>query len=282
MMRNSLPPIHSRRPPRLRRNNGCLHRYHGGFTLIELLVVIAIIALLIAILLPALRNARVVARRNSCQSNLRQLAVTWQYYFDDHQGRYLKGINVNVNYGGIQGGGAVVFGADPANPIEKPLNRYMQLDPILYDGGDVFRCPSDDGSDVIRPTAFEYYGTSYPMNQTIVGQPQLQTLPFDPCVSVIFQVNQRLANSGGSNQLADTSRLILMGDFGWINAIYPWDSQRISWHQKPCRFNLAFVDGHVDFVSIKKGLLLTENYCYIPYQDLQQQVTACQMEAPCP
>jgi len=281
-MRNSLLTVDWRQHPRLRCKDRDLGRHHGGFTLIELLVVIAIIALLIAILLPALRNARVVARRNSCQSNLRQLAVTWQYYVDDNDGQYLKGINVNVNYGGIQGAGAVAFGADPANPIEKPLNRYMQLNPILYDGGDVFRCPSDDGSDVIRPTTFEYYGSSYPMNQTIVGQPQIQPLPFDPCVAVIFQVNQRLANRGGSAQLADASRLILMGDFGWINTIYPWDSQRISWHQKPCSFNLAFVDGHVDFVSIKKGLLLTENYCYIPYQDLQQQVAACQMEAPCP
>ncbi len=54
-----------------------------GFTLIELLVVIAIIALLVGILLPAIANARVVARNTVSQSNLKQLALTINYYAND-------------------------------------------------------------------------------------------------------------------------------------------------------------------------------------------------------
>lgn len=54
------------------------------FTLIELLVVIAIIAILAALLMPALDNARGVARRIACTSNLRQLGMVQQMYAGDH------------------------------------------------------------------------------------------------------------------------------------------------------------------------------------------------------
>jgi len=59
-----------------------------GFTLIELLVVIAIIAILAAILFPVFARAREKARQSSCQSNLKQIGLSFGMYVQDYDNRF--------------------------------------------------------------------------------------------------------------------------------------------------------------------------------------------------
>ena len=105
------------------------YRYKQGFTLIELLVVIAIISLLMAVLLPALRKARVLTKRIVCQSNLRQIAAAWQLYLKDSDGLFYQGLNTNHLFGGWRGTGFPV--------TDRPLNEYLGLDPNV---------PTEDGA----------------------------------------------------------------------------------------------------------------------------------------
>jgi len=63
-----------------------------GFTLIELLVVIAIIALLMAILMPALNRVKLQAKTIACRANLKQWTVFFSMYTQDHDGKFQAGV----------------------------------------------------------------------------------------------------------------------------------------------------------------------------------------------
>lgn len=71
----------------------------SGFTLIELLLVIAIIAILAAILLPVIANAKAKSYKAACLSNLRQIGAAFSLYLSDNQDRFPDDRNLKVSLG---------------------------------------------------------------------------------------------------------------------------------------------------------------------------------------
>lgn len=136
------PPRPPNRPP-LPRSISII-RPSAAFTLIELLVVIGIIAVLAAMLLPALISARATSQGLRCLSNTKQLAVGWLLYANDHDDRLPP--NRPDAYGKFPSW-AVGFEDWSLSPNNTNLVNLRGSNAVLsryLDGNpDVFKCPSD-------------------------------------------------------------------------------------------------------------------------------------------
>jgi prepilin-type N-terminal cleavage/methylation domain-containing protein len=223
-----------------------------GFTLIELLVVIAIIAVLAALLLPALAKAKEKANRIKCLSNIRQVGQASMLYLTDYNDRFPPKVCRN---GSTPTQSSWVGQAGAYSTYIQIDASWRWLTPYLVKDDrrsvlEVARCPGDKISNLNtgRPT-WEDTGTSYHANLFYpVAAPGVN--PVDIC-SINIDNNRSIKAS----DIRSPSRMVLFTSLaayrvGWYSEdirVNPDISKYFNWHNKLYSWNTLFGDGHAAF-----------------------------------
>ncbi|MGP8201627.1 MAG: prepilin-type N-terminal cleavage/methylation domain-containing protein [Limisphaerales bacterium] len=228
-----------------------------AFTLIELLVVIAIIAILAALLLPALAKTKEEAKRINCMSNLRQLQLCWEMYANNYEGVFCPNNSVDVENRGYIGQMSWCLGDARTDTTASNIQNGL-LFPYNTQTA-IYHCPSDmstiqdtNGNPLPQPR-----NRSYNMSQSVNGlgmltSPDFYNLPVDtfcPC----FQKFSAITNPTPTHLFVfiDENEGTLEDDqFGYP---IPDDGYYGSyWFDMPSNRhnqggNLSFADGHVEY-----------------------------------
>ena len=229
-------------------------RSKQAFTLIELLVVIAIIAILAAMLLPALSKAKAKAQQTYCKNGVKQLALGTQLYVTDYNDTFPACASRSTY--GFQVEDWIYWRDQAPYPLEKsPIF-------VLIGGGrntNIFRCPMDKNdkdriaqSSPIYPCS--YTMTSYDLvnNQNVHGLTSVftehaafrQTMVRNPSMKILLaeEVAQRAAPDN-----PDPTYAYVIDDGRYV----PTGNRLTGRHNN--KADVGFVDGHVDAVSWKFG-----------------------------
>ncbi len=226
----------------------------AGFTLIELLVVIGIIAILAALLLPALSGAKAKSQALVCQNNERQLMLACLLYSTEF------GDALPYNLGSAETRRTVAEKAyqnwvnnvmnwelDPLNTNEFLLGA-GGIGPYCEGGTRIFKCPNDFAlSDLQKSAGWTHRVRSFSMN-AMVGNAG----GFSP--EGVNTNNPHYEQFFKLSQIPDTSRIFVLieehpdsiNDGYFLNRYYSheWNDLPASYHQGGV--NLAFADGHVE------------------------------------